>query len=128
MFYAQSRDRDRETETSHTHSHSFLIISLPRKTTGFKLRFSFHNKSTRPQQAPSGRWNCSVPHWHQFRQHFACDLIPQCSDGRDEAPCPYTSPYCGVGFIALGESCYQVTINDSSLTPSLPQPVQFPSK
>ncbi|PVD34066.1 hypothetical protein C0Q70_05328 [Pomacea canaliculata] len=40
---------------------------------------------------PDGRWNCSVQHWSDYRQHFPCNLVTECVGGEDEAECPYTS-------------------------------------
>ncbi|PVD35470.1 hypothetical protein C0Q70_02433 [Pomacea canaliculata] len=59
--------------------------------TGFRLSFSFHALSALPQQLRDGRWNCSVPHWPDFRLHFPCNLVSDCVGGEDEVDCPYTS-------------------------------------
>nr|KAG5689452.1 hypothetical protein BaRGS_026013 [Batillaria attramentaria] len=37
---------------------------------GQRYIFSFHNQSALPQRLPDGKWNCSVPHWADFQQHF----------------------------------------------------------
>nr|KAG5696488.1 hypothetical protein BaRGS_016527 [Batillaria attramentaria] len=60
---------------------------------GFRLAFSFHNDSFLPEQLPDGTWNCSVPYFGEFRQHFPCDVKPQCAAGEDEVDCPYTSEW-----------------------------------
>ncbi|KAK7466733.1 hypothetical protein BaRGS_00037175 [Batillaria attramentaria] len=46
---------------------------------GFKFIFSFHNQSALPQRLSDGKWNCSVPHWADFQQHFLCTLYPECA-------------------------------------------------
>ncbi|PVD35472.1 hypothetical protein C0Q70_02435 [Pomacea canaliculata] len=65
--------------------------SLTYPGTGFRLSFSFHALSALPQQLRDGRWNCSVPHWPDFRLHFPCNLVSDCVGGEDEVDCPYTS-------------------------------------
>ena len=74
--------------------------------TGFKILFSFHNYSALPEKLPSGKWNCSVPHWSDFRQHFPCNAYPDCSLAEDEVDCPYTTDKCGLGFITAGDTCH----------------------
>jgi len=74
--------------------------------TGFRLQFSFHKESALPEQLSDGRWNCSVPHWPDFRQHLPCNLLNDCLEGQDELDCPYTSPLCGPGRFFMGGSCY----------------------
>nr|KAG5710814.1 hypothetical protein BaRGS_026965 [Batillaria attramentaria] len=37
-----------------------------------------------PKQLPDGKWNCSVPHWTQFRPHLTCNLELECAGGEDE--------------------------------------------
>ncbi|PVD35474.1 hypothetical protein C0Q70_02437 [Pomacea canaliculata] len=59
--------------------------------TGFRLDFTFHALSALPKQLSDGRWNCSVPHWPDFRLHFPCNLVSDCVGGEDEVDCPYTS-------------------------------------
>nr|KAG5690330.1 hypothetical protein BaRGS_027627 [Batillaria attramentaria] len=56
---------------------------------GFRVFFSFHNMSALPQQLPGGMWNCSVPHWADFQQHFLCTLEPECIGGEDKLICPW---------------------------------------
>nr|KAG5693900.1 hypothetical protein BaRGS_014341 [Batillaria attramentaria] len=77
---------------------------LSGKLSGFKFIFSFHNQSALPQRLPDGKWNCSVPHWADFQQHFLCDgycmpVYVRCNDvydcpgKEDEAACDsYTCP------------------------------------
>ncbi|PVD35477.1 hypothetical protein C0Q70_02440 [Pomacea canaliculata] len=67
--------------------------------TGFRLYFSFHALSALPQQLMDGRWNCSVPHWPDFRLHFPCNLVSDCVGGEDEVDCPYTSHCIPVGLL-----------------------------
>nr|KAG5697923.1 hypothetical protein BaRGS_026861 [Batillaria attramentaria] len=65
--------------------------------TGFRLLFSFHDRQSQPEKLPGGTWNCSVPYWDDFKQHFPCDLQPQCANGEDELDCSYTTDTCGPG-------------------------------
>ncbi|KAL8617872.1 hypothetical protein ACOMHN_016528 [Nucella lapillus] len=44
--------------------------------------------------------------WPDLAGHFPCDLVPQCAQSEDEAPCPYTSDKCGVDKIEAGSRCY----------------------
>ncbi|KAK7088423.1 hypothetical protein V1264_022347 [Littorina saxatilis] len=74
--------------------------------TGFQLLFSFHHDSEAPRKSNDVRfWNCSSGQWLQYQQHFPCNLQPDCVDGRDEDNCPYSSPECGRGMIAVGHKC-----------------------
>lgn len=73
---------------------------------GQRLRFSFHNRTALPQQFPNGSWNCSVPYWPDFKQHFLCNFNTECAGGEDEASCPYTTETCGPGLISIGGLCY----------------------
>ena len=79
------------------------------------LRFSFHHASEVPEKVADGRWNCSVPHWPHFRQHFPCDLEWQCQNGEDESDCFYTTDKCGSGFLTVDGSCYFVVNLDHDL-------------
>lgn len=72
---------------------------------GFRAQFSFHNLSSKPEQVRR-KWNCSVEHWKDFKQHFSCDLFPQCFAGEDEEHCPYTTSTCGPGFFEVSGKCY----------------------
>ena len=74
--------------------------------TGFKLLFSFHPSSEKPEKLPEGKWNCSVPSGSELLQHFPCNLRADCAAGEDEADCPYTSPLCPLGQFHYGHSCY----------------------
>ncbi|KAK7107085.1 hypothetical protein V1264_015062 [Littorina saxatilis] len=70
-----------------------------------RFRFTFHQADiAAPQVLPNHQWNCSVPHWPDFQQHFACNLDPECEGGWDEADCPYN--YCGAGDTSGSDTCY----------------------
>ncbi|KAK7473510.1 hypothetical protein BaRGS_00035227 [Batillaria attramentaria] len=62
---------------------------------GFRFIFSFHIQSALPQRLPDGKWNCSVPHWGDFQQHFLCTLYPECAGGKDDVVCFSTDDSCG---------------------------------
>ncbi|KAK7484058.1 hypothetical protein BaRGS_00024670, partial [Batillaria attramentaria] len=79
---------------------------------GFKLLFSFHNHTAVPQRLSEGTWNCSVPYFSNFQQHFRCDLDQDCAGAEDETDCPYTSEACGPGFISLGDGCYKLMMQE----------------
>lgn len=83
---------------------------------GFRMLFSFHNRSSLPQRLPDGTWNCSVPHWSDFRQHLPCDLQAQCAGREDEAECPFVSEECGERQYSLGGQCYLYVIPDQPTT------------
>ncbi|PVD35473.1 hypothetical protein C0Q70_02436 [Pomacea canaliculata] len=84
--------------------------------TGFRLDFTFHALSALPQQLSDGRWNCSVPHWPDFRLHFPCNLVSDCVGGEDEVDCPYTSHVCGPGFLSANGTCLQFTKTDQNIS------------
>ncbi|XP_025084037.1 G-protein coupled receptor GRL101-like isoform X2 [Pomacea canaliculata] len=84
--------------------------------TGFRLSFSFHALSALPQQLRDGRWNCSVPHWPDFRLHFPCNLVSDCVGGEDEVDCPYTSHVCGPGFQSANGTCLQFVKTDRNIS------------
>ncbi|KAK7501940.1 hypothetical protein BaRGS_00006692 [Batillaria attramentaria] len=88
--------------------------------TGFRLTFSFHNYSEVPQKIPNGPWNCSVPYWADFRQHFPCNLIWDCEGGEDEVDCPYTTRTCGPGYVTAGGHCYVMAISSADAFISRP--------
>ena len=74
----------------------------------FHLHFSFHN-STALLARSHLKWNCSVPYWEDFKQHFPCNLNAECIGLEDEFGCPYTyDSRCPPGFIALAGSCFIV--------------------
>ncbi|XP_076442765.1 uncharacterized protein LOC143281438 [Babylonia areolata] len=73
---------------------------------GFRALFSFHNVSSTPQQTAGGQWNCTVPHWPQFSQHFPCNLESNCINSEDEVECDYITAGCGQGVITAGDGCY----------------------
>lgn len=84
--------------------------------TSVRLIFSFHSATNLPEQAPDGKWNCSVPHWTDFSRHFLCDLKVQCARGEDELTCPYTMERCGLGFITVYDSCFEYVKTDRSVS------------
>ncbi|KAK7453167.1 hypothetical protein BaRGS_00039650 [Batillaria attramentaria] len=95
-------------EAEFLHAH-FISDSLENRETekGARLTFTFHNVTARPSRVePSGKWNCSVPFWADFRQHLPCNLVPDCVHSEDEMACPYTTDECGPGFIMAGGSCF----------------------
>ncbi|XP_076434622.1 uncharacterized protein LOC143274635 [Babylonia areolata] len=84
---------------------------------GFRMLYSFHKHSAVLLQQPGHVWNCSVPHWADFQQHFPCNLMADCSGGEDEAVCPYAGkPHCSEGEISVGDTCYEYVIPDEPLT------------
>ena len=87
-----------------------IYITFSHKAKGpfsaFKLLFSFHLKSALLEQLPGGKWNCSVPHWPEFRQHMRCNMLRECEGGEDEVDCGYESEDCGPGLISAAGSCY----------------------
>ncbi|KAK7474677.1 hypothetical protein BaRGS_00034101 [Batillaria attramentaria] len=76
---------------------------------GFHLFFSFHNVSALPQQLPDGMWNCSVPYWADFQQHFLCTLAPECAGGEDKIICPWSDPWQSMCQLKQtpGTRCYE---------------------
>ena len=56
----------------------FFSIWLNEAHAGFRLSFSFHPPSVVPDRLPTGRWNCSAPHWTDFKHHFPCNLKNDC--------------------------------------------------
>ncbi|KAK7493412.1 hypothetical protein BaRGS_00015312, partial [Batillaria attramentaria] len=89
--------------TVEVYVYTFMVYG---RSTGFRLMFSFHNLSEIPQKLPDGKWNCSVPYWADFQQHFPCNLIWDCEGGEDEVNCPYTSRACGLDYVPAGGSCF----------------------
>ena len=74
--------------------------------TGFKLLFSFHNQSALLREVQPCLWNCSVPFWPDFRQHFPCNAWSECWGHEDEVECPYSSEACAPGQLSAGGGCY----------------------
>ncbi|KAK7481896.1 hypothetical protein BaRGS_00026922, partial [Batillaria attramentaria] len=100
----------------------FLLLTTPRmyvsfysndrnEMTGFKLLFSFHNFSSTPEQLPSSQWNCAVPYYSDFQQHFQCSLAVNCVGGEDEWFCPESFDACGIKHLSHLTSCYKL-VND----------------
>ncbi|KAK7479438.1 hypothetical protein BaRGS_00029355, partial [Batillaria attramentaria] len=73
---------------------------------GFKFIFSFHNQSALPQRLPDGKWNCSVPHWADFQQHFLCTLYPECAGGEDDVVCFSRQDECGLRVVFPKKKCF----------------------
>ncbi|KAK7112913.1 hypothetical protein V1264_012288 [Littorina saxatilis] len=86
-------------------SFQFISNNYVQKT-GFRLLYSFHPNSSKPEQLPDGKWNCSVPHFPEFQQHFACSHTVFCSKGQDKLECR-AGNLCGRDAIKLGDSCYR---------------------
>lgn len=87
-----------------------IMLHLVRRSfslyTGMKMLLTFHKESDGlVHQLPDGRWNCSVPRWSDFKEHFPCNLIQECDGGEDEASCPYTTQQCGSGLVTVGDLC-----------------------
>ncbi|PVD35478.1 hypothetical protein C0Q70_02441 [Pomacea canaliculata] len=85
-------------------------------TGDFDLFSLFHALSALPQQLRDGRWNCSVPHWPDFRLHFPCNLVSDCVGGEDEVDCPYTSHVCAPGVQWTNGPCAQFVKADRKLS------------
>ena len=67
-------------------------------------------REQRPERLSGTQWNCSVPHWEDFKPHLACNLMVQCPGREDEAGCGYTT--CGPddsGF-TVGDTCYVLSV------------------
>lgn len=64
---------------------------------GFRAFFSFHEAASIPEKTEGGMWNCSVPHWPDFKQHFPCNVEVNCAGSEDEEDCPYITEACGKG-------------------------------
>ena len=113
-------------------THVLYVSTYGISSAAFRVLFSFHNASALPEKLGGGGgggrggrggrgWNCSVPHWPDFRLHFPCDLQAQCGGQEDEAECPYTGQDCGEGEegegegegegrVRVGEKCYAVVV------------------
>ncbi|KAK7501680.1 hypothetical protein BaRGS_00007111 [Batillaria attramentaria] len=112
-FYHSPAPRVLNTSALHVHFNSKAGFS---GKTGWRLHFSFHNHSFLPQQLNDGRWNCSVPHWTDFQQHFPCNLVSDCDGGQDEAACPYSTGHCGQGRLTAGGKCLLYVTSQRSIT------------
>ena len=74
-------------------------------------------RERKPQRLAGAQWNCSVPHWADFKPHLACNLLVQCPGREDEAGCGY--PTCGpdrAGFV-VGGTCYSLSVLQPEFTP-----------
>nr|KAG5700375.1 hypothetical protein BaRGS_029627 [Batillaria attramentaria] len=83
---------------------------------GFKLRFSFHEQSEVLRKLRDGMWNCSVPYFANYHQHFPCNLASECHNDEDEMRCPYSDNVCGPKKLSLGGRCYIYVNPDTDLT------------
>jgi hypothetical protein len=84
-------------------------------TRGFIMRFSFHPYS--PEKLPNGTWDCSQWHYATWSLHVNCNLVKECSDGRDEeGPCPYSGAGCGPGMVASTNKCF-FALTNSDVSP-----------
>ncbi|XP_070198384.1 G-protein coupled receptor GRL101-like [Littorina saxatilis] len=84
--------------------------------TGFRLLYSYHQAPEYPRKEAGGDlWNCSVPYYSAFQQHFACSFRTFCSDGRDKIDCP-TEELCGPNIRRLGGNCYRFFQPDATIS------------
>nr|KAG5686788.1 hypothetical protein BaRGS_013108 [Batillaria attramentaria] len=83
--------------------------------TGFRFFFSFHNQSALPQRLPDGKWNCSVPHWCDFKQHFLCTVKPECAGNEDAVFCLSAEDTCGHGAVVSGQKCFTYIVGSDVL-------------
>ena len=79
-----------------------VAYRLP-KTEIFKLCSSLA-QSFVPERLSSGKWNCSVAEWPDFRAHLECNLRRECERDKDENGCGYSLCH-PLGF-GLDGSCY----------------------
>ena len=97
--------KDMELVVSHsTEQGSRLGINI--YDVGFRLFFSILPRRMAPKRLADRTWNCSVPHWPQFRSHLQCNLCTECHGAEDEANCSHTTDRCGPGFLELGGACF----------------------
>ncbi|XP_070183203.1 uncharacterized protein [Littorina saxatilis] len=84
--------------------------------TGFRLLYSYHQAPEYPRKEAGGDlWNCTVPYYSAFQQHFACSFRTFCSDGRDKIDCP-TEELCGPNIRRLGGNCYRFFQPDATIS------------
>ncbi|KAK7489227.1 hypothetical protein BaRGS_00019479, partial [Batillaria attramentaria] len=89
-----------------------FVTDDDRTRTGFKMLYTIHPVSEKPTEVGRGVFNCSVPHFHTFKEHLTCNVATECSGGEDETDCPYTSTECGPGYIDGILKCYKyVNVN-----------------
>ena len=68
----------------------------------FKMLVSFHSMKRRPERFSNGLYN-----W-RFQQHFDCNMVVECKNGRDETEhCPFSSSACN-GWIVSGNKCFML--------------------
>ncbi|KAL8597274.1 hypothetical protein ACOMHN_051585 [Nucella lapillus] len=96
------------TVIAETRQLSFRFYSNEdRSKTGFRVLYSVHDHSQQPTQLPNGKWNCSVPFYPSFQQHFACSAENQCSEEKYREPCP-VSAVCGPQQLVAGDGCFRL--------------------
>ena len=84
----------------------YYLNSVTRYDMGFRLFFSILPRHVAPKRLADRTWNCSVPHWPQFRSHLQCNLCTECYGAEDEVNCSHTTDRCGPGFLELGGACF----------------------
>ncbi|KAL8567159.1 hypothetical protein ACOMHN_033061 [Nucella lapillus] len=103
----QARDlKPKLVKDSQALSFRFFSDSRLRRT-GFRLLYSFHDRSEEPLQLAGGKWDCTVPYYDSFKHHFTCIAETLCSDKRDKATCP-ENDLCGPNLVRFAGSCYRV--------------------
>ena len=73
-----------------------------------------------PERLANNTWNCSVPHWPRFQNHFRCNLRQECVSREDEVQCPY-SP-CNHGGVIFAGHCYFYLTSNASISWNEAQP------
>ncbi|KAL8618516.1 hypothetical protein ACOMHN_000661 [Nucella lapillus] len=86
----------------------------------FRLKYSFHNGSQVPLQLPDGTWNCSVPYYHKFHQHFECLAKTYCADKRDKLKATSCTRKPIVGIICEAVPIPEESLNTTTLSLSVP--------
>ena len=71
-------------------------------------------RSSTPEKLSDGRWNCTVPHWKDFKPHLACNLKTECAFGEDEQGCRHQT--CGKGGFMVQGQCYMLVHPNEPLT------------
>ena len=73
---------------------------------GFRLVYTIVSVSQQPVLVDNDVYNCSVPHFHKYKEIFGCNFIRECKGNEDEQNCSFHDTACGVGAVASGEKCY----------------------
>ncbi|KAK7095837.1 hypothetical protein V1264_005201 [Littorina saxatilis] len=88
--------------------HMDNVRASPCDISWLRFRLTLHQTDTlAPQLLANHQWNCSVPDWSDFQQHFACNMDAECEGGRDESDCLYN--LCGAGDVSSSDTCYFMT-------------------